>query len=138
MADENVPYEVGYTKPPRSGQFQPGKSGNPKGRPKGSKNLASVVLRESRQAVLVKGPRGHRKMTKLEASVMQLGNKAAQGDLRALREFFGLVQRCEESANSDTAPLTFHEMDQQVMRSIRQRMLSFQTDSDESKTEDTK
>jgi hypothetical protein len=29
-------YKVGYGKPPRSGQFKRGNSGNPKGRPKGS------------------------------------------------------------------------------------------------------
>lgn len=138
MHDEDLPYEVGYRKPPQSGQFAKGKSGNPKGRPKGSKNLASVVLRESRQSVLVKGPRGSRKLTKLEASVMQLGNKSAQGDLRAQREFFALIQRSEESTNSDAAPLTFHEMDQQAMESILQRMQSFQSNNDESTTEGTK
>jgi hypothetical protein len=135
MHDEGLPYEVGYRKPPKSGQFPQGKSGNPKGRPKGSKNLASVVLRESRQTVVVKGPRGSRKVTKLEASVMQLGNKSAQGDLPSQREFLGLVQRSEESANSNAAPLTLREMDQQVMENIRRRLQGFQSKSDEPATE---
>ena len=34
MSEHPDEYEVGYKKPPKSGQFQPGKSGNPKGRPK--------------------------------------------------------------------------------------------------------
>jgi hypothetical protein len=135
MVDKDASHEVGYGRPPKSGQFPQGKSGNPKGRPRGSKNFAAIVLRESRQVVLVKGPRGSRKVTKLEAAVMQLGNKSAQGDLRAQREFFGLIQRSEESANSNAVPLTFHEMDRQVMESIRQRMQSFDSNRTESTAE---
>lgn len=32
------PEKIGYKKPPKKSQFKKGKSGNPKGRPKGSKN----------------------------------------------------------------------------------------------------
>lgn len=36
------PYEVGYCKPPKASQFPPGKSGNPKGRPKGAKSAPDI------------------------------------------------------------------------------------------------
>jgi Family of unknown function (DUF5681) len=122
VAEGERPYEVGYGKPPQSGRFAKGKSGNPKGRPKGSKNLASIVLRECRQPVRITGPHGTRTVTKLEATVMQLGNKAAQGEPRATRELLPLVQRSEEAASSGSAPLMVHELDQRVMQSLRQRM----------------
>lgn len=126
MADEDLPYEVGYGKPPKSGQFKKGVSANPKGRPKGSKNLATVVLRESRQLVRLNGPRGNRKVTKLEAAVMQLSNKSAQGDLRASREFFSLVSRSEESTNLATLPANVDEADRQTMQGILKRMHDLQ------------
>jgi Family of unknown function (DUF5681) len=121
MQDDDLPYEVGYRKPPKSGQFQKGVSANPKGRPKGSKNLATVVLKESRQFVRINGPRGQRKVTKLEAGVMQLGNKSAQGDLRALREFLSLVNRSEESVSASGLSAHVPEADQKMIQSILKR-----------------
>ena len=122
MADQDAPYEVGYGKPPQDGRFTKGQSGNPKGRPKGSKNFATVVLREARQPVRINGPRGTRTVTKLEAAMMQVGNQAAQGKLSAARELFSLVQQSEGAVNSETASLSPHEMDQRVMESLRRRM----------------
>lgn len=130
MAEEDPPYEVGYGKPPRANRFQRGVSGNPKARPKGSKNLASIVLAESRQKIRVNGPRGTRRVTKLQAAVMQLGNKSAQGDLRALREFFALVQRSEESlASSGQSLQLLTELDEPVLDSIRRRMSTMATEN---------
>jgi Family of unknown function (DUF5681) len=122
MPKEGEEYEVGYGKPPRASRFQKGTSGNPKGRPRGSKNLASIVMRESRRRVRVNGPRGPRTITKLEAVVMQLGSKAALGEARATREFLPLVQRSEEALSAESTPQAVHELDQQVMQSLRRRM----------------
>jgi hypothetical protein len=41
-------YQVGYGKPPKHTQFKPGKSGNPQGRPKGTKNLKTDLIAEGR------------------------------------------------------------------------------------------
>ncbi len=123
-------YEVGYGKPPAKNRFQKGASGNPKGRPKGSKNLATVVLKESRQFVHINGPRGIRTVTKLEAAVMQLSNKSAQGDLRAQREFFALVHWSEESVTGGAEVAAISETDLQLMENLRRRIAGIQTGRD--------
>jgi hypothetical protein len=115
-------YEVGYGKPPRKTQFATGRSGNPRGRPKGSKNLATLVLKESRQPVRINGPSGVRTVSKLQAAIMQLGNKSAQGDLRASREFLSLVQRSEESSAAATSPVNLPEADKLTMQNLLRRM----------------
>lgn len=44
--DQKEEYEVGYGRPPTHTRFQPGKSGNPNGRPKGSKNTKTILMEE--------------------------------------------------------------------------------------------
>ena len=129
-------YEVGYGKPPKARQFQPGKSGNPAGRPRGSKNLATVVLREARKPVRVSGPNGGRTITKIEASILQLANQSAQGHLAAQRQFLPLVRASEESLSNDGALGASHESDQIVMRSMLRRIREYK-DSEESTTSES-
>ena len=86
-------YEVGFGKPPTGTRFKKGQSGNPKGRPKGALNWATILARSLREKVII-NENGHRKViTKLEAAVKQLVNMAAGGDLRALRHLADLVAR---------------------------------------------
>jgi Family of unknown function (DUF5681) len=119
-------YDVGYGKPPKHGRFQPGKSGNPRGRPKGSRNLASVVLHEARKPVRVNGPRGQRTITKVEATVMQLANQSAQGDLAAQRQFLPLVRNSEEFLSLERALGSANESDQLVIENLMRRIRQFE------------
>src|SRR5215813_345776 len=64
--------EVGFGKPPEKNRFIRGRSGNPKGRPRGSKNVNAILVKVERQRVKVNGEWGSRVITKLEAAYTQL------------------------------------------------------------------
>lgn len=112
-------YEVGYGRPPKSTQFQPGQSGNPKGRPKGSLNLATILDRAVRERVMIVEKGKQKSITKLEAAAKQLANKAASGDFRALQLLLPHLAGVDASlAATSEAPGTD---DQAVMAELMQR-----------------
>ena len=115
-------YQVGYGKPPAQTRFKKGQSGNPNGRPKGTLNLATVITKTLREKVVI-NENGQRKIvTKLEAAVKQLVNKAASGDLPAFRQLSGLVQMAEQWSGQAAAPTAvLSEVDQKVMLAIVRR-----------------
>ena len=76
-------YEVGYKKPPRHTRFQPGQSGNPRGRSKGTKNLKTDLAEELREKVLVREGDRSQRVSKQRALLKSVLNRAIQGDSRA-------------------------------------------------------
>jgi hypothetical protein len=123
--DKPTAYRVGYKKPPQETRFKKGRSGNPKGRPKGTLNLATVLERTLRELVVI-NENGRRKViTKLAAAVKQMVNKAASGDLVALRQLLALVISAEERANTASTPASeLSEVDRLVMQSVIRRFES--------------
>lgn len=84
-------YDVGYGKPPKSGQFQKGKSGNPRGRPKGARGLKTDLKAELGERVTITENGRTRKLTKQQLMVKQLTAKAVKGDLRAISKLAELA-----------------------------------------------
>ena len=84
-------YDVGFGKPPKGTQFKKGKSGNPKGRPKGTKSLKSVLQAELAQKLSVKEDGKAKKISKMEALAKRLVAQALSGDARALSELLRQV-----------------------------------------------
>lgn len=97
-------YEVGFGKPPVGTRFQKGKSGNPQGRPKGTLNMATVLERTLRERVVINENGRRKTITKLEAAIKQLTNKAASGELKALQLLAALVRSAEEGPMKAVVP----------------------------------
>jgi hypothetical protein len=84
LAKPRSDYTVGYSRPPVATRFQSGQSGNPKGRPKGARNTASMAHDALERQLSIKENGIRRKMTVRQASYRRLADKAVAGDVKAL------------------------------------------------------
>jgi hypothetical protein len=90
-------YEIGFGKPPKNSQFKKGQSGNPKGRPKGTKNLATDLEEEMYETIeVIEGGRPI-KVTKQRAMAKRLMEKALKGDLKAISTLLQLNADLEQA-----------------------------------------
>jgi uncharacterized protein DUF5681 len=110
----------GYRKPPKHSRFKKGTSGNPIGRPKGSLNMATVLERTLSQMVVIVEDGQKKKVSKMEAAVQQLVDKAIGGDMHAFRVLSVLTQVLEESGSRPTSA-DLAEADQKILQSLFQR-----------------
>jgi hypothetical protein len=121
--------EVGYKKPPKNSQFQPGQSGNPKGRPKGVKNLSTDLEEELEKIVVVHEGNETLKVTKQRAMLKSLFAKAMKGDVRASSALITLILGLEQSKLQKTSAESLAEDDLEILEAFKQKILN---DSNES------
>lgn len=122
MIDANDPYQIGFGKPPKEKRFVKGRSGNPNGRPKGSQNLTTVLERACREKIHVTINGKARYISKFEATMLQLINKAVAGELRAINILFTWITGLWNLGQSSMPDPIPKESDSLIMASIVQRM----------------
>jgi hypothetical protein len=122
--DENKPvknYSVGYGQPPVASRFKKGQSGNPTGRPKGTPNLSTVLLKTLSERVLVNENGKRKSISKMQAFVKQMVNQAASGDLRAASQVAELVKSTEQNAERNPQEKGLNELDKKTILSLLKR-----------------
>lgn len=92
--DDNKP--VGYGRPPKRHRFKPGKSGNPRGRPRKSQSLENAILAELRKSITITENGKARRVTKVEALGMSAVGRALKGDHRLFVAVAAILARDEQ------------------------------------------
>jgi uncharacterized protein DUF5681 len=95
-------YEVGWGKPPLDTRFGKGQSGNPKGRPRGTKNLKTDLMEELRETIVVREGDRTVRMSKQRAMIKTVMNKSLKGDARAIITLIRMMTRFAEPNGGST------------------------------------
>jgi hypothetical protein len=112
----------GFGKPPNHTRFKKGQSGNPKGRVKGSKNVATLMSESLNETVVIKEYGQRKRFTKEELMFKQLANKGAAGDPRATQQVIGIRINSEISAEAPAPTSVTNEADRQVLEQVIARI----------------
>src|SRR5688572_16244309 len=88
--------DAGYGKPPAASRFQKGRSGNPKGRPKGRHQRPpyEAVLG---QIVAIKEDGVERKVTAAEAFLLYMTKRGLEGDGAAARSTMAVIEEARSA-----------------------------------------
>lgn len=124
MADDQEP-KIGFRSPPPSRRFgEPGGNARGRGRQKGSRNVSTILEEVLSARITVKdGGKRPRKISKLDAGLTQLANRAATGDLRAIQMVLALAQGMESKRDGEAnAEVALTNADRRVLDLLMERV----------------
>jgi hypothetical protein len=113
--------EYGYGRPPKHRQFKKGKSGNPRGRSKGSKNFKTLVADLLAQKIPVTERGRRRSLPAVEVLLRQTLASALKGDAKSTQQIFQLMaNHSDDGATQATTPTAIE--DAAVLRRVLGRL----------------
>jgi hypothetical protein len=115
-------YSVGYGKPPKHTQFKPGQSGNPRGKAKGRKNLATELMEELSERVVVTENGRRRTLSKQTVILKRMVTDAAQGDAKARDQLLKLIGVIEQATADTVDEAPRSSEDAKILERFRARL----------------
>jgi hypothetical protein len=121
--EETANPPVGFGRPPQQTRFQPGRSGNPRGRPKKPKSIEEKFALELARKVAVREDGKVRKIPKLDLWVRRVIANAIKGDHPASRILLQMTSASDTEIGKSIADRTIEDLNAED-REILQRHLA--------------
>jgi Family of unknown function (DUF5681) len=119
----------GYKHPPERSRFKPGQSGNPRGRPKGARNLKTDLTALMKKRVAIREDGELRRVSRQEAMLLSLFDKAVRGDVKASSQMIAMLMKMEVHA-APSEPDIVTDKDRTIVEDfLRRNALSIEGDS---------
>ena len=116
-------YEIGFKKPPKKNQFEKGQSGNPKGRPKSTKNLKTDLEEELQELIHLKEGGKDKHVSKQRALIKSLMAKAVKGDARAANLLLNMILKVLIPTQADDVDETLSSDHRAILDAFKERVL---------------
>lgn len=116
-------YPVGYGRPPLAARFKPGTSGNAKGRPKGGRNLKTLIKEAMTAGISIQEGEKTKRVSRIEGVVLRQLQKALMGSDRAAMAVVKMALQLGflEDAQNNQSELALSQQDQLILNQLVNR-----------------
>ena len=125
-------YEVGYGKPPRHTRFRPGRSGNPKGKPRGSRGLRTELRAELNELMTITENGKSRRLPKRRVVIKALAAKALKADVRAAEKLLNMEIQANGFEDPRSERNRLSDTDRQIVEYLLRSLSGLDPDDDNS------
>jgi len=122
-------YEVGYGRPPKETRFRPGRSGNPRGRPKKPKSIRERFERELARKVAVREDGRVKKIPKIDLWVRRVIADAIKGAHQASRILIEMRSASDDEIAQGITEQTIEELTDEDRAILDRHLAQLTTDA---------